>query len=48
MKKLIAGLLLTASTLVHANCMTSTYFVNGRVVMCTTCCYGGICNTTCF
>ena len=47
MKYLIAVWALATSTLVYANCTTHTYFVNGRTVMCTTCCYGGNCNTTC-
>lgn len=48
MKYLIALWALTTATLVYANCTTHTYFVNGKTVMCTTCCYGGNCNTTCF
>jgi hypothetical protein len=48
MKALIAIWALTSATLVWANCTTHTYFVNGKTVMCTTCCYGGNCTTNCF
>ena len=40
------GLLGWASA-VQAACSTHTYIIDGRVIFCTTCCYGGICNTTC-
>lgn len=33
---------------VLASCTYSTYYVNGRMVSCTTCCYGNICNTNCY
>jgi len=33
---------------VLASCSYHTYTVNGRMVSCTTCCYGSICNTNCF
>jgi hypothetical protein len=32
----------------HASCTTHTYALNGRVVTCQTCCFGTMCNTTCF
>jgi hypothetical protein len=37
-----------APGLAMANCTTHTYTVNGRMMTCTTCCYFGNCNTTCF
>ncbi len=49
MKKLVIGLWLAAlSASVWAACSTHTYFVNGRTVMCTTCCHFGNCTTNCF
>lgn len=30
-----------------AACTTQTFVINGRVVSCLTCCYGGHCTTTC-
>lgn len=49
MKKIIAfisaALLATAA---YAACTTHTYYVNGKVIICTTCCYSGNCNTNCF
>lgn len=47
-KALIAIFVATASTVVWASCTTHTITSNGRMVTCTTCCYGGNCNTTCF
>ncbi len=48
MKKIIAALALAlASFAAYAYCTTHTYFVNGRVIMCTTCCYGNNCTTSC-
>jgi hypothetical protein len=38
---------LAATTAAVASCTTHTYFVNGRVVMCTTCCTGSMCTTSC-
>lgn len=48
MKKLIVAiaLALTASA-AWAACSTHSYFINGKYVVCTTCCYYGQCNTTC-
>lgn len=49
MKKALIGLWLAATaSLVWASCTTHTYFVNGKTVMCTTCCYGSNCTTNCF
>ena len=31
-----------------ASCSTHTYMYGGRMVMCTTCCFGNNCNTNCF
>ncbi len=31
----------------HADCLTNTILVGGRMIICTTCCMGGFCNTTC-
>ena len=42
---LIGGL--AVATSVYAACSTSTVTYNGRMVTCTTCCYGGNCTTTC-
>jgi hypothetical protein len=49
MKKLIVGIWLSVTaTMVYASCTTHTIMQNGRMVTCTTCCYGNNCNTTCF
>jgi hypothetical protein len=49
MKKALVALLLSATaTVVYAQCTTHTINSGGRLVTCTTCCYGGNCNTTCF
>jgi len=48
MKKLIFVLGLLASGAAAASCVTHTYFVNGRIVTCTTCCFAGNCTTNCF
>jgi hypothetical protein len=48
MKYIIAIWALTTATLVYANCTTSTYMYNGKMVVCQTCCYGGNCTTNCF
>lgn len=31
-----------------ASCTYHTYTINGRMVTCSTCCFGSICNTNCF
>ena len=52
MKKLavISALMLLGSN-AHAACSTHTYYINGKMVICTTCCVGEgptkSCNTTC-
>jgi hypothetical protein len=49
MKKLFVGICFSlTATLVYASCTTHTIMQGGRMVTCTTCCYGGNCNTTCF
>ena len=48
MKKVIFASLMLFSAVVYAACTTHTYFVNGRMVTCTTCCVGGYCNTNCY
>lgn len=48
MKKLIAGIIIAVAPIAaYAACTTQTYFINGKVIMCTTCCYSGNCNTIC-
>jgi len=49
-KKIVLAVLLAgATTVAYAACSTHTYMLNGKMVTCTTCCYGnGNCNTTCF
>lgn len=49
MKKALIGVwLATVASMVWANCTTSTVTYNGKFVVCTTCCYNGVCNTNCF
>ena len=46
--KLAALLLIAFSSLAYADgCTFSTYFINGKLITCTTCCYSGNCNTSC-
>jgi hypothetical protein len=48
MKKTLIAIGLAAFTsVVWASCVTNTYFVNGKMTICTTCCYGSNCTTTC-
>jgi hypothetical protein len=42
---LLAGLSFAGAAMA---CTTHTYFVNGKMVTCTTCCVGGNCTTNCF
>jgi hypothetical protein len=46
-KALIAIWLAASTTMVWASCTTHTYFINGKSVMCTVCCFGNNCTTTC-
>lgn len=48
MKYVLALVLTLIAGAAYAACTTHTYFVNGKVVMCTTCCNGGHCTTNCF
>ena len=49
MNKYIAAIVLAMSaTAAYAACTTHTYTSGGRMVTCTTCCYGNNCNTNCF
>lgn len=50
MKRIFVALLLaTFAAAAYAACSTTTVFTpDGRVVMCTTCCYNGNCTVTCF
>lgn len=43
---LAAGLLFATAAL--ADCVTNSYYANGRLVVCTTCCQFGSCTTSCF
>jgi hypothetical protein len=52
-KRLIAATVLAAALLgqaatAHAYCTSHTIWVGNRVTICTTCCYYGMCNTTCY
>jgi hypothetical protein len=48
MKRLLIGIIFaTSTTVAYANCVTNTVFSGGRMTVCTTCCYGGNCTTTC-
>lgn len=48
--KWVVGIgLAVASAAVYASCMTTTVIQkDGSVTICTTCCYNGNCQTTCF
>jgi hypothetical protein len=53
MKKALIGIYLaTIASMVWASCTTHTIMSGGKMVTCTTCCYGDgpyrSCNTTCF
>ena len=48
MKKIIIAIALSlTATAVYANCVTNTVISGGRMTVCTTCCYGTNCTTTC-
>ena len=47
MKAVLFVIGLTISGLAVAQCVTNTYFINGRTIFCQTCCYYGNCTTTC-
>ena len=44
---LIAASLALTATAAYAQCVTNTYIINGRMTVCTVCCTGGPCTTTC-
>jgi len=48
--KFIVGIgLALASAVVYASCITTTVIQkDGSVTICTTCCYNGNCQTTCY
>ena len=47
MKTLIFVVLSLIATAVYAACQTNTFFYEGKVVVCTTCCSMSGCNTVC-
>jgi hypothetical protein len=52
MKRIVAAtlalaMLLGAHGIAYAQCTTQTYLIHGRLSVCTTCCYGVACHTTC-
>ena len=49
MRKIIVGVVgLTLAAVAYANCFTNNVFTpDGKVIICTTCCYNGQCSTTC-
>jgi len=48
MKKLLALYFVFASVSAWAACHTESIMYQGRMITCTTCCYGNNCNTNCF
>ena len=47
--KLAALLLIAFSSLAYADgCTVHTFLINGVYTTCTTCCYSGSCNTSCY
>jgi hypothetical protein len=44
----VATLVLGLAGNAAASCSTHTYFYQGQMVTCTTCCFGHNCTTTCF
>ena len=44
---LVAALILSATPVWAACTMSTLALPNGRVIMCTTCCTPGLCQTTC-
>lgn len=47
MKYLLAVVLFSIATISSAQISTHTYIVNGKMVTCTTTCYGNSCTTSC-
>jgi len=53
MRRLLAITVLTLALTFQAlpawaSCTTHTYTIDGRMVSCSTCCFGNHCSTTCF
>jgi len=46
-KIVLAIAVLVFSGAAHARCITNSFTKDGRLTVCTTCCYGGSCTTTC-
>jgi hypothetical protein len=44
---LALGLVLSTGV-AYASCTTTTVMIDGTVTICTTCCYNGNCNVTCY
>lgn len=47
MRKLILAISLSLAATAAYACVTNVMTVNGKTVICTTCCAGNVCNTTC-
>lgn len=45
---IIMVLLMTKEVCAQGACVTNTYFVDGKLTVCQTCCQGTNCNTVCF
>jgi hypothetical protein len=49
MKYLVAAWALAAAGMAYAGCTSHNFCDNrGNCTMCTTCCYGGVCQTNCY
>jgi hypothetical protein len=53
MTKWLIAILATALTLAFApaawaGCMTRTYYINGEMITCSSCCYGSYCTVNCY
>jgi len=44
----VLGILAFTAGPAFASCTTHTYFINGKMITCTTCCFGSNCTTNCF
>ncbi len=44
----LVALLLSKPACSQSACVTNTYFMDGKMVVCQTCCNGNNCNTVCF
>ncbi|MFH1609001.1 MAG: hypothetical protein ABID40_00005 [Candidatus Bipolaricaulota bacterium] len=45
---LVLVLVLAAAAAAEAACQTRTIYIDGRPIVCTTCCLGTSCTTTCY